>query len=101
MNELLHHPLQEEDWIAILLIAIVVGFVGLQCLKAVLAHVRQSREHDADVTLKMEMIQRGMAAVEIERVLASKSDLPYQARSLLNRVGTAAKRMMERAFDRA
>ncbi len=35
-------------------------------------HSRQMQRDDMEATLKMEMIQRGMAAEEIERVLAAR-----------------------------
>lgn len=76
MNDLLHHPLQEQEWFGILALVFVIGIFGLKALRSVLAHMRAGQEHDAATTLKMEMIQRGMSAVEIERILAAKISGP-------------------------
>ena len=79
MNDLLHHPLQEQEWFGILALVFVVGIFGLKALRSVLAHMHAGQEHDAATTLKMEMIQRGMSAVEIERILAAKISGPGEA----------------------
>jgi len=42
------------------------------------SHHRKLQRDDMEATLKMEMIQRGMSAEEIERVLAARVGLPPQ-----------------------
>jgi hypothetical protein len=60
------------------LCAMVVGIVGViggiaVGMAAVIAsYFRRTRLDEMEVTLKMEMIERGLAAEDIERVLAAK-----------------------------
>jgi hypothetical protein len=99
MWELFHHPLREEEWFGILFAILLVGVIGSHVLRVVLAHARSSREHDAAVALKMEMIQRGMSAGDIERVLAAKIDGPVPTPPLAARAGRAAGEALRRAFS--
>jgi hypothetical protein len=58
-----------------LLVGIVVPIGSLLAviMTAILtSHYRRSQRDDMEATLKMEMIQRGMSAEEIERVLAAR-----------------------------
>ena len=48
---------------------------GVSIVAILFKHRSAIRQAEIDATLKQEMIQRGMSAEEIERVLAAKSDL--------------------------
>jgi hypothetical protein len=60
----------------------VVPVLGIICgclvaaVWIIAAYYRSVQVADMDATLKMEMIQRGMSADEIERVLKAKSEYP-------------------------
>jgi hypothetical protein len=61
------------------LVAIVVpiGAVFIVAMTAIVTtHYRKLRHDDMEATLKMEMVQRGVAAEEIERVLAARMGGP-------------------------
>ncbi len=61
-------------------LGIPVGAGFLIAITALLtSHHRQLQRDDMEATLKMEMIQRGMPADEIERVLAARMGQPSQA----------------------
>jgi hypothetical protein len=54
---------------------------GIIAVTAILTnHHRRMQRDDMEATLKMEMIQRGMAAEEIERVLAARMGSPSRYR---------------------
>lgn len=56
-------------------IAITMIFaMGTSIVVALMKHRYDLRRAEIDATLKQEMIQRGMSAEEIERVLTAKSD---------------------------
>jgi hypothetical protein len=60
----------EED---IAIVAIPIVSVLVVAMTAIISHhIRRSQRDDMEATLKMEMIERGMSADEIERVLAAK-----------------------------
>jgi len=50
----------------------VLGGVGIAIAKVVAAHFRRTQLDEMEATLKLEMIQRGMSADEIKRVLESR-----------------------------
>jgi len=52
----------------------IIGVVVIVITKVLADHSRKSQRDDMEATLKMEMIQRGMSAEEIERVLAARMD---------------------------
>ncbi len=76
MYELVHHPLRSEELFAAFLLVCVVGGVVVKVTKSVLAHQRRTQLDDMEATLKMEMIQRGMSAEEIVKVLQAKTAAP-------------------------
>ena len=62
--------INEEE---ILFVAIPILSVLIVLMTAILtSHHRKMQRDDMEATLKMEMIQRGMSAEEIERVLAAR-----------------------------
>lgn len=52
----------------------ILGGVAVAITAVVSAHRRRMQLDEMEATLKMEMIQRGMSAEEIERVLAAGMD---------------------------
>jgi hypothetical protein len=66
-------------------VAIPIGAVFIVVMTAILTgHFRKSQRDDMEATLKMEMIQRGMSAEEIERVLAARLGEPSQVRGQIH-----------------
>jgi hypothetical protein len=73
----------------------VIGLFALVCLTAagivailaaiLTAHKRSVMRDEMEATLKMEMIERGMSADEIERVLAAKMGPPAKTPSCNHR----------------
>jgi hypothetical protein len=61
-----------EAILGISLPLIIGGTVAVTAL--ITGHFRKTQRDDMEATLKMEMIQRGMSAEEIERVLAARMD---------------------------
>ncbi len=61
-----------EAVLGITLPLLIGGAVAITAL--VTGHFRKTQRDDMEATLKMEMIQRGMSAEEIERVLAAGMD---------------------------
>jgi len=94
-----------------MLLAEVLGFRGEELLTSICALVaiislavfkttkmlsdnsRKSQRDDMEATLKMEMIQRGLSAEEIERVLAARMDP-------VGREGCSPRRRREEATSR-
>jgi hypothetical protein len=72
MYDLVHHPLRAEELFGIFLLVCVVSGSVVKITKAVLNHKRRTVMDDIEATLKMEMIQRGMSADEIAKVLQAK-----------------------------
>jgi hypothetical protein len=50
----------------------IVGGITVAITKVVAAHYRRTQLDEMEATLKMEMIQRGMSAVEIKQVLEAR-----------------------------
>ena len=50
----------------------IIGGITVAITKVVAAHYRRTQLDEMEATLKMEMIQRGMSAVEIKQVLEAK-----------------------------
>ena len=77
MSDLLH-SLQNvpAPFNMIVLLAVIGGFVAVLCTAIV--QVRLFAEHRADLQLKRELVERGLSADEIERVVASKSSSKKQ-----------------------
>lgn len=73
--------MSEEILITLIALPIVCG--SLIALTAIITeHKRKSTRDDMEATLKMEMLQRGMTAEDIERVLAARmGSVRKQARS--------------------
>jgi hypothetical protein len=95
MWDLFHHPLQEEEWFAILALTVTAGVFGIVALRSILTHLHEGREAEQATALKMEMIQRGMSAADIERVLAAKFN-PAPP-SIAGQVGRAAGELVRQA----
>ena len=64
-----------EAVLGITLPLLIGGAVAITAL--VTGHFRKSQRDDMEATLKMEKIQRGMSAEEIERVLAAGMDVGF------------------------
>ncbi|HEV3138388.1 MAG TPA: hypothetical protein VGZ26_10805 [Pirellulales bacterium] len=62
-------PFQPDEVIGLIIPACVTAVVALVI---VTRHKRRAQRDEMEATLKMEMIERGMSADEIERVLAAK-----------------------------
>ncbi|REK18652.1 MAG: hypothetical protein DWQ37_03710 [Planctomycetota bacterium] len=60
-----------EEEIVIVALPILSGLVVLMTM-IITYHARRSQRDDMEATLKMEMIQQGRSAEEIERVLAAR-----------------------------
>jgi hypothetical protein len=70
--------LTNEDLLALsgLLLGLVaiLGGLSIGLVSVVTYHFRRSRKDDIEATLKMEMLERGMSAEEIQTVLAARAD---------------------------
>jgi hypothetical protein len=97
MWDLFHHPLTDGEWFGILAGIVLLGVIGIKALTLVLAHMREGRDADHATALKMEMVQCGMSADEIERVLKAKisPELP----SVAGQVGRAAGELVRKAMQ--
>ncbi len=60
----------DELWIIIALPIICGSLIALTAI--ITDHKRKSQRDDMEATLKMEMLQRGLSADEIERVLSAR-----------------------------
>src|SRR5262245_63318391 len=93
MWDLVHHPMRSEEFYAVLVLIAVLGGFAVSVIKAVLAHIRRTKLDDMEATLKLEMVQCGMSAGDIERVLSAKVGGDYDAGGELARaIGRAAAR---------
>jgi hypothetical protein len=82
MNGFLHQPLHLEEWIALIVLASVVGGLIIGAIAVVTDYFRGRERDEMDATLKMEMLERGMSAQEIIDVLkatTSSYDAPRWA----------------------
>jgi hypothetical protein len=84
MNNFMSRPFSPDEVIGLLMMACgtAVAIIAL-----ITAHKRRAQRDDMEATLKMEMIERGMAADEIERVLAARMASPVKSRSCRSRAG--------------
>ena len=73
MYDLVHHPLRSEELFAIFLLVCVVSGAVVKVTRTALNHKRRTLIDEMETTLKMEMIQRGMSADEIAKVLQAKT----------------------------
>jgi hypothetical protein len=72
-------PLLAANTSDVAFVAIPIGAILIVVMTAILTgHYRKLQRDDMEATLKMEMIQRGMSAEEIERVLAARLGEPQQ-----------------------
>src|SRR5262245_28314844 len=55
---------------------VILCGVVLAAIHLIMSNWRRVRQHQLDVALKQDMLDRGMSAVEIERVMGSKSAEP-------------------------
>jgi hypothetical protein len=69
MNNFMSRPFQPDEVIGLLILACVTAVVIIMILTV---HKRKALRDEMEATLKMEMIERGMSADEVERVLAAK-----------------------------
>ncbi len=72
MDGFLHQPLKIEEWVGILLLVGTVGGVAIAVVAIITDYFRRSRRDEMDATLKMEMLERGMSADEIIKVLRAR-----------------------------
>ena len=99
-------PLRAEELFAIFLLACVTSGAVVKVVKAVLSHQRQTVLDDMEATLKMEMIERGMSADDIAKVLNVKTkSFPAEALERLSQAacshGARHSFRARRAMDRA
>lgn len=70
----------QSEVILIVFVALPIVCGSLIALTAIITdHKRKSLRDDMEATLKMEMLQRGMSAEDIERVLKARSGGPRRA----------------------
>jgi hypothetical protein len=64
----------------------IIGGISVAITKVVSSHYRKTQLDEMEATLKMEMIQRGMSADEIDKVLGAKmgANRPTTLAELLN-----------------
>lgn len=79
MNGYLHQPLHIEEWVALLLLAGIVGGIAVAIVAIITEYFRHSARDEMDATLKMEMLNRGMSADEIIKVLRARSAKRHDA----------------------
>jgi hypothetical protein len=60
----------------VVLIASVVGLIG-----TLATQVRRYANHRADTQLKCDLVERGLSAEEIERIVAAKSPIEIQSKT--------------------
>ncbi len=106
MYDLVHHPLRAEELFAVFLLVCVASGAVVKITKAVLSHQRQTVLDDMEATLKMEMIERGMSADDIAKVLNVKTkSFPAEALEKLSQAacsqGARNSFRARRAMDRA
>jgi hypothetical protein len=61
------------DFVGVIVLVAVAGGLITGIVAVVTSYYRDSQRDEMDATLKMEMIQRGMSADEIEKVLKANS----------------------------
>jgi hypothetical protein len=78
MNNFMSRPFSPDEVIGLLMMACgtAVAIIAL-----ITAHKRRAQRDDMEATLKIEMIERGMSADEVERVLAAKMAPPVKTSS--------------------
>lgn len=106
MYDLVHHPMRAEERLAVFLLFCVASGAVVKVTKAVLAHQRQLVLDDMEATLKMELIERGMSADDIAKVLNVKTkSFPSEALEKLSQAacshGARHSFRARRAMDRA
>jgi hypothetical protein len=83
--------------VGVIAILAIVGAITVTIIKvAGAANTRRMQLDDMEATLKMEMIQRGMAAEDIQRVLQAKMGTP-QRKSLAELFEAASAARKQRA----
>ncbi len=78
----------------------IIGMIVVAVAAIVAVYYRRTQRDDMEATLKMEMIQRGMSAEEIERVLSARMG-SSDARSLASLVDAVANARKARAVKQA
>lgn len=74
MSEALHLLL--DNWIVALVFLCVVSGV----ITSIAKQIRQYGTHLSDTQLKRELVERGLSADEIERIIAAKTSTPSAAK---------------------
>jgi hypothetical protein len=69
MNNFMSRAFSPDEVIGLIILACVTAVAVLMIL---LSHRRKAVRDEMEATLKMEMIERGMSADDVERVLAAK-----------------------------
>ena len=104
MATFFHQPLTGGDWVALIFLAGVVGGIMIGAIAVVTEYYRGAQRDEMDATLKMEMLQRGMSAEEIVKVLqatSSSSDAETWESRECNHQSRAARRAMRDAMRAA
>lgn len=72
MNEFLQSLVKNGSPFGMIVLVVFIGsMVGV--VSTIAAQIRLYATHRADVNLKREMVERGLSAEEIERIIAAKS----------------------------
>jgi len=82
MNNFMSRPFSPDEVIGLLMLACGTAVAIIALLTA---HKRRAQRDEMEATLKMEMIERGMSADEVERVLAAKMGPPAKTPSCNHR----------------
>jgi hypothetical protein len=91
--------LSRDEAVALCIVLAIIGCVIVGVTKLVSDHFRRAQRDDMEATLKMEMIQRGMSAVDIKQVLEAKMG---DSKSLsLENLGDAGFGLVGRVVDHA
>ncbi|QVL31360.1 hypothetical protein KIH39_21310 [Telmatocola sphagniphila] len=68
--------LLENPWLIVIALGVLVPITGIT-FGTVTSYLIKNRRAELDAALKREMLDRGMSAVDIERVVSASSD-PYR-----------------------
>ena len=101
MATFFHQPLTGGDWVAVIFLAGVVGGIVIGAIAVVTEYYRGAQRDEMDATLKMEMLQRGMSAEEIVKVLQATSSSSDAASGECEHQSRAARRAMRDAMRAA
>jgi hypothetical protein len=109
MDGLLHHPMNEGEWFAIIVLVAIVGGAIVSIVKISTRHLRRMELDDIEAGLKSQMIAKGMSADDIVKVLGARAgsdDSDTMAKVVMalrseGRHSMRARRAMHRAMQQA